>query len=101
MSPDDVGNLRRRWERTDDGRRPGAERKQDLGGDRGVSLVARMEPVGASEVTRPAVPSVKVVDAVEPIQADEGPAVPLARLRNDQVKTRGRQPAAEAKDARL
>ena len=44
-----------------------------------------MEPVGASEVTRPAVPSVKVVDAVEPIQADEGPAVTLARLRNDRV----------------
>src|SRR5213082_3086002 len=101
MYADDVRNLRCRGQRTDDGRRPGAERGEDLGGDRGVSLVAGMEPVGAAEITRPAIRSMKVVDPVEPVQADEGPAVTFTRLRDDRVKTRGRQPAADAKDARL
>src|SRR6266566_3604333 len=76
MCPDDVGNLRCRRQRTDNGRRPGAERREDLGGDRGVSLVAGMEPVGAPEITRPAVVAVEVIDAVEPIQTDERSAVP-------------------------
>src|SRR5256885_17051204 len=101
MYADDVQNLRCRRQRTNDGRRPGTERREDLGGDCGVSLIAGMKPVGSPEITRPAVLPVEVMDAVEPIQTDKPSAVPLAYLRDDRIEAVGPQPAADAEDAGL
>src|ERR1700682_2486839 len=101
MCPDDVGDLRCRRLWTDDGSRSGAECREDGGRDRGVALVAGMEPVGPAEITRPAVLAVEFIDSVETIQADERPMMPLTHLLDDGVHAGGWQPAADAEHARL
>src|SRR5260370_12772394 len=101
MRPDDVGDLRGCWLRTDKGSRSSAERREDGGRDRRVSLVAGMEPVGTAQKARPTIAGVEVIDAVEPNEADERPAVPQTRLLNDGVAASGWQPAADAQHAGL
>jgi len=99
MRPDDVGDARRRWRRTDHRSRPGAQRGEHGGGDRRMPLVARMEPIGATQVARAAVGRMEIVDRVEAIEADEGCAVLFTGLRDDGVEAGRWEPAADAEHA--
>src|SRR3982074_508747 len=101
MGPYDVRDLWCERDRTNHGSRSGAERREDGGSHRRVSLVAGMEPVGPAEIAGAAILAVECVDRVEPIQADERPAVAQAHLLDDRVNARGWQPAADAEHARV